>query len=157
MSAQDDIYQIQQLKYRYFRFLDQKKLDDLEQLLLPECTAAYHGGRYSAPDRATMMQFLRASIGKTNMLTLHQVHHPEIELLSATEASGIWYLHDIVIHLEHKTRLEGNGFYEDKYRKVNGEWKILHTGYFRTFDLMQPLGEVLEMHDGFAAGEFIPR
>lgn len=149
MPATDDIRAIEQLKFRYFRFLDQKKLDDLEQLLTEDCTASYHGGRYGAPDRATIMAFLRASIGQPRLLTMHQGHHPEIELVSDTEAVGKWYLHDIVIDLEGKTRLEGNGFYEDRYRKVNGEWKISHTGYHRTFDLKQPLGEVLELFNGF--------
>ena len=150
MSAVDETRAIDQLKFRYFRFLDQKKLDDLEQLLTEDCDASYHGGRYSAPDRATMMAFLRASIGMPRLLTMHHGHHPEIELISDTEAVGKWYLHDIVLDVEDKTRLEGNGFYEDRYRKVNGEWKICHTGYHRTFDIKQPMGEVLEMFNGFA-------
>lgn len=149
MSANDDIYAIQQLKYRYFRFLDQKKFDALEQLLHPTCTATYHGGRYSADDRAGLMAFLRGGMSNRNLLTLHQGHHPEIQLVSATEATGIWYLHDVVIDTVNRTRLEGNGFYEDRYRKVDGDWKIQHTGYRRTFDLKQPLGEVLELFNGF--------
>jgi predicted GH43/DUF377 family glycosyl hydrolase len=82
-------------------------------------------------------------------MTLHQGHHPEITLLSDSEASGIWYLHDIVINLVDNTKLEGNGFYDDRYRKIDGEWKISHTGYRRTFDIKQPLGEVLELFNGF--------
>ena len=151
MSAADEIRAIEQLKFRYFRLLDQKKLDELERLLTEDCTAAYHAGRYSAPDRATMMRFLRASIGQPRLLTMHQGHHPEIELQGDTEATGRWYLHDVVIDTEARTRLEGNGFYEDRYRKVNGEWLICHTGYRRTFELMQPLGEVLELYNGFEA------
>jgi hypothetical protein len=154
MNSRDEIEAIKQLKYRYFRCVDQKKLDELEQLLLPECSALYHGGRYGAPDRAGIMVFLRATLGKRSLLTMHHGHHPEIEILSDTEATGIWYLHDVVIDQEEKTRLEGNGFYEDRYRKVDGEWKIAHTGYHRTFDIKQPLGEVLELFDGFAAGDF---
>lgn len=149
MSAHQDIESIKQLKYRYFRLLDQKRFDDLEQLLLPECTASYHNGRYGNPDRATTLAFLRAYMSRTTLLSLHQGHHPEIELVSDTEATGRWYLHDIVIDLEEKTRLEGNGFYEDRYRKVDGHWFISHTGYRRSFDLKQPLGEVIEMFNGF--------
>ena len=39
---------------------------------------------------------------------------------------------------------------EDRYRKVNGEWKFLHTGYHRTFALTQPLGEVVDLYNAFA-------
>ena len=157
MNRQDEIEAIKQLKYRYFRFLDQKKLDQLEQLLTPDFTASYHNGRYGAPDRATVMGFLRKTIGQPHLLTLHQGHHPEITLVSDTEATGIWYLQDIVIDTREKSRLEGNGFYEDRYRKVNGEWRIAYTSYRRTFDIKQPLGEVLELFDGFAAGDFDER
>lgn len=149
-----EIESIQQLKYRYFRYLDQRQLDALEQLLVPDCTSAYHNGAYSHDNRDGIMAFLRGSIGSGNLLTLHQGHHPEIELLSDTEAQGFWYLQDIVIDKVKQTRLEGNGFYEDRYRKVNGEWKISHIGYKRTFDIRQPLGELLEFYDGFAEGAF---
>jgi hypothetical protein len=150
MSLRDDIYAIEQLKYRYFRFLDQKKMDDLEQLLLPECTASYHGGRHTAPNRTVLMEFLRRTIGSQRMVSMHHGHHPEITLQSDTEATGIWYLHDIVLDFIDQTRLEGNGFYEDRYQKVGDTWKILHTGYDRTFLLIQPLGEVVELFNGFA-------
>jgi hypothetical protein len=153
MPAQTDIDAIKALKYRYFRCVDRKQLDELEQLMLPDCAADYHGGRRGAPDRAANMAFLRATLGQRHLLTMHQGHHPEIELLSETEARGSWYLHDIVLNLKDKTRLEGNGFYEDRYRKVNGEWKIAHTGYERTFEIIQPLGEVLELFNGFAEAE----
>src|SRR5690606_29203823 len=123
VSNRDDIEAIKQLKYRYFRYVDQKKLDELEQLMLPECDATYHGGRYGAPNRDGIMQFLRATLGQRHLLTMHHGHHPEIDILSDTEATGVWYLHDVVIDPVEKTRLEGNGFYEDRYRKVNGEWK----------------------------------
>jgi hypothetical protein len=147
--TQRDIEAIKQLKYRYFRLLDQKRFDDLEQLLLPECTVSYHNGRYGHPDRASTIKFLRDFMSSTQVMTLHQGHHPEITLLNDDEASGIWYLHDIVINLADNTKFEGNGFYEDRYRKVGGEWRISHTGYRRTFDLKQPLGAVLELFNGF--------
>jgi SnoaL-like domain len=149
MNEQREIEAIKSLKYSYFRNVDQKNLDAIEQQLLPECSTAYHGGRYGNPDRATTMAFLRAALGP-QVLTLHQAHHPEIELLSATEARGRWYMHDIVINLQEHTRLEGNGFFEDRYRKVDGEWKFLHTGYHRTFALTQPLGQVVDLYNAFA-------
>lgn len=154
MSVETEIEAIRQLKYRYFRFLDQKKLDDLAGLLVPDCTSSYHNGRYSFSDRNGIIEFLRGTIGQPFLLTMHQGHHPEIELTSATEAKGAWYLNDVVLHTMKKRRLEGNGFIEERYRKVGGEWKIAHTGYRRTFELHQPLGQVLELYNGFEAGSF---
>lgn len=147
--SQADIEAIRNLKHRYFRLLDTKQFDALGELLLPDCTIKYHNGRYGSDGRAATIAFLNEAMSSDKILTLHQGHHPEITLLSETEATGIWYLHDIVINLYDNTKLEGNGFYEDRYRKVDGEWKIAHTGYRRTFDLKQPLGEVLELFNGF--------
>jgi hypothetical protein len=149
MTEQADIDAIKKLKYRYFRNVDQKNLDAIEQQLLPECSTSYHGGRYGNPDRASTIAFLRVALGP-HLLTLHQAHHPDIELLGNNEARGYWYMHDIVINLQDKTRLEGNGFFEDRYRKVDGEWKFLHTGYHRTFALTQPLGEVVDLYNAFS-------
>jgi hypothetical protein len=149
-----DIEAIKQLKYRYFRFLDQKRLVDLQALLLPECTASYHDGAYRFDDRDGIMAFLRLSVGNDTLLTLHQGHHPEIEFIADDEALGYWYLQDVVINKEKLTRMEGNGFYEDRYRRVNGEWKFAHTGYRRTYDIRQPLGELIEFYDGFECGAY---
>lgn len=151
MSRQEDIDAIKSLKYSYFRNVDRKQLDAIEKQMLPECSTSYHGGRYGNPDRASTIAFLREALGQ-HVLTLHQAHHPEIELHGENEASGRWYMHDIVINLRERTRLEGNGFFEDRYRKVDGEWKFLHTGYHRTFALTQPLGDV-DLYDAFAEGE----
>lgn len=147
-NEQRDIEAIKALKYEYFQHVDQKNLAAIEAQLLPECSTSYHGGRYGNPDRATTIAFLREALGK-HVLTLHQAHHPRIELHSETEASGRWYMHDIVINLRDRTRLEGNGFFEDRYRKVDGEWKFAHTGYHRTFALTQPLGEVTDLYNAF--------
>ena len=68
------------------------------------------------------------------MLSLHQGHHPEIEIIGETTAKAIWALQDYVIDLKRNTSLFGAGFYRDEYVKVNGEWKIKHTGYDRTFE-----------------------
>ncbi|NVK44006.1 MAG: nuclear transport factor 2 family protein [Oceanospirillaceae bacterium] len=154
MNSNENIQAIKQLKYRYFRLLDQKQLDQLAELMLPECTTDYHDGRYTYADRDSLINFLRGTIGRRNLMSMHHGNHPEIELLSDTEARATWYLHDIVIDLEHEIRLEGNGFYEDRYRRVDGHWYFAHTGYKRTFELVQPLGKVLELYNGFEAGAF---
>lgn len=154
MINNNDIEAIKQLKYRYFRLLDLKRFDELEQLMLPECTSDLRDGRHCHDNRDSLMAFLRESMGRHDLLSMHNGHHPEIEMIDDHEARGTWNMHDIVIDRQHDIRLEGNGFYEDRYRKVNGEWFIVHTGYKSTFELVQPLGKVLEFYNGFDAGTF---
>jgi SnoaL-like domain len=152
MSDADEIEAIRQLKYRYFRFLDQKRYDDLEELLLPDCTFSYHSGTYTYPNRDAAVAFLKERMHKPECLSLHQGHHPEITLVSPTEATGIWYLQDVVFFLDDRTRLDGNGWYDDRYVKVGGEWKIAHTGYDRSFEITTKLPDDAEVFNGFAEG-----
>jgi hypothetical protein len=41
---------------------------------------------------------------------------------------------DITVH--------GAAFYEDRYRKVDGRWRISHTGYKRTYEEIMPRGSI---------------
>ena len=152
MSDADEIESIRQLKYRYFRFLDQKRYDDLTELCIPECTFSYHSGTHSFPNREVAVAFLKERMHKPECLSLHQGHHPEITLLSASTATGIWYLQDVVFFLDERTRLEGNGWYEDRYVKVGPDWKIAHTGYDRSFEITTPLPDNALVFNGFAEG-----
>lgn len=135
---------IKRLKYRYVRSLDQKRWDDLAECLIPDATAAYGGGAYSFTGRDEILKFLRESLGPT-MITMHQVHQPEIELTSATTATGTWGLEDRVIMIDHKLTLRGAAFYSDSYVKLDGEWKIAHTGYERVFEEMEPRSDKITL------------
>jgi len=75
MTLEDlvQIRAIEELKYRYLRFLDLKMFDDLEATLTPDATASYGGGAYSFDDRASIMSFLRANMAREDMLTSHKV------------------------------------------------------------------------------------
>ena len=71
--------------------------------------------------------------------TSHRVHHPEIEFLSPTEATGTWAMEDVNVDNELDFYLTGAGFYEDQYVKIDDAWKIQHTGYKRTFETIMPM------------------
>jgi SnoaL-like domain len=67
------------------------------------------------------------------VITMHQVHHPEIELTGAGTARATWMLEDYVISLPGDWSIHGTALYHDEYVKIAGEWKIRHTGYQRIF------------------------
>jgi hypothetical protein len=59
--------------------------------------------------------------------TVHHGHTPEIELTSATTASGIWAMEDRLRWppLEDPSmQMNGFGHYHDTYDKTDGEWRI---------------------------------
>ena len=65
---------------------------------------------------------------------IHRGHHPEIDLTGETSARGTWALQDVVIETRFEITIRGAAFYEDEYVKRDGAWRILHTGYKRTYE-----------------------
>ena len=129
-----EIESIKQLKARYFRALDSKDWELMKSCLAENCVAKYDGGKYSFEGREGIVECFSSYMDDPKLIFLHQGHHPEITILNESEATGIWYLQDIVISLENNTTLRGAGFYHDKYIKINNNWLISSTGYERTFE-----------------------
>ena len=125
---------IKQLKARYFRTMDTKDWDGMRQMFTDDVvidTTESGGDVVGGAD--AFIAFLQEAIG--DAVTVHQGHMPEIELTSATTATGIWALHDIVIWPS-GIRLDGYGHYHETYEKVDGDWRIasskltrLHTDF----------------------------
>lgn len=132
-----EIEAIRQLKYRYIRAIDEKLWDLMEECFVPEATCSYSGGKYAFEGRDAILKFLTDSMDKPTFLSSHRVHHPEIVLTGETSARGTWALDDYVIEEEYGVTIHGAAFYRDEYVKVDGAWKIKHTGYERTFEQMQ--------------------
>jgi hypothetical protein len=131
-----EIEAIKRLKYTYCRCLDEKRWDALAECFTADATAAYSDGRYSFASRDAIMQFMHDALGGHNMVTVHRVHQPEIDLTSATTATGIWGLDDVVIETNANIVIRGTAFYRDEYVKLGGAWKIKHTGYQRIYEEM---------------------
>jgi len=140
-----EIEQIHQLKYRYVRFIDTKRWDDLATLFTPEATASYGGGAVTCADRAAILEFLTTSMADESMLTSHKVHHPEIALTGPAAATGVWALDDVVVLGELGMTVRGASYYDDRYVKVDGAWLIAHTGYKRVFEEIEPRRDDLKL------------
>jgi len=145
-----DIEAIRQLKYAYFRLLDSKRFAELGELLAEDASTAYQSGELTHQGRAAVVTFLEESLGDTGIITMHNGHHPEITVQSATTATGRWYLEDRVIVPAHDFELHGTALYEDRYVKVDDRWRIAHTGYDRIFEEHRRYssGEVLSIRAG---------
>jgi hypothetical protein len=137
-----DIHAIQQLKHRYLRCLDQKGWEELATCFTDDAHASYGGGAKELDGREAIMTFLTESMGSTGMLTSHRCCQPEIELLGDGEATGTWALEDVVIHQDFGVTIHGASFYEDRYVKRDGEWRIATTGYKRTYEEIWPRSSV---------------
>jgi hypothetical protein len=134
VSTVDDLEAIRQLKARYFRTLDTKDWAGFRAVFTDDVRIDTSESGGEVVDGAdTFLDYLRTVLDGTT--TVHQGHMPEIELTSATTATGIWALHDIVIWPT-GMRLDGYGHYHETYEKVGDAWRIrsskltrLHTDF----------------------------
>lgn len=134
-----ELERIKRLKYAYFRCLDQKRWDEMLDLFTPDATAAYSGGRYHYEGREAIVDFMRTNMSSDSFHTSHRVHHPEIELVEPDRATATWAMEDTNVDTALDFYLTGAGFYDDRYVRVDGEWRIEHTGYKRTFETVMPM------------------
>lgn len=133
-----EVHLIEQLKFRYLRYLDLKMWPELEALFTPDATASYGGGAYTLEGRDAIMEFLRDAMARTTMLTSHKAHHPEITITGPSTAEGTWALEDRVVDTEFAITISGAAYYADHYVKDSGTWLIAQTGYKRIYEEIQP-------------------
>lgn len=137
-----DIEAIKQLKHSYFRCIDTANFEELAEKLHDDVYVHFIGGTYewkldgkAAYLGAVTNAFNRQAIGH------HNAHHPEIQIISDTEATGIWYLADNMWQLDSKYFTTGTAIYWDRYLKVDGRWLIRETRYRRVYELNSVLPE----------------
>jgi len=145
-----EIESICHLKYAYFRLLDLKRFTELGELLTEDATTAYQSGELRHNGREAIVTFLQESLGDPGIVTMHNGHHPEIVLVDDTNATGRWYLEDRVVVPAHDFELHGTALYDDRYEKVEGTWRISHTGYDRIYEehIRYSSGEVRSIRAG---------
>jgi uncharacterized protein (TIGR02246 family) len=118
----DDVEAIKQLKARYFRTMDTKDWAAMRRLFADDVvmdTTDSGGGVVTGAD--SFMEVLVPTLA--DAVTVHHGHMPEITLISASTATGVWALHDEIVWPD-GTTMRGDGHYHEAYVKVDGEWRI---------------------------------
>ncbi len=140
-----DIEKIKQLKARYFRALDTNDWPLFGACLSHDCIANYSDGRLVREGREAIVEFMAKHMTGPTLLSMHHGHTPEIEIIDENNATGIWYLNDMVMDFKSNTQLTGAAIYSDEYVRIEGEWQISKTGYSRTFEYFQPISKDLKI------------
>ena len=76
-----DIEAIKKLKAKYWRCIDKKLWDELEDCFVEDAVADY-GKNLNFQGRKAIIQFLKDNLGSDSVITVHQGHNPEIEITS---------------------------------------------------------------------------
>jgi len=120
-----EVEAIKRLKARYFRLMDTKEWLPFSQVFTDDVVVDVSHDKHAPGDtirgRANVVDFIRKAVGKA--VTVHHGHMPEIELLSPTEARGIWAMSDYV-EFRPSRGIRGYGHYHEEYRKEGGKWRI---------------------------------
>jgi hypothetical protein len=133
-----DIEAIKQLKARYFRCVDTMDLEGWLDVFTDDASLVYAREIFTSK---TVEQTMFKVEGKkaikdywisntTRLQSAHHGHMPEIEIISDTEAKGIWAMEDIVEFTD--SILHGYGHYWETYRKAGGKWRIATLRLTRT-------------------------
>jgi hypothetical protein len=122
-------------KARYCRLMDTKRWTEWGMLFTNDATldvsedVTPEMGPQVLHGRAAIVAQVRGVVDTAR--TTHQVHSPEINLTSASTATGIWAMHDVVVWPEGAVRpvpglnsLTGFGHYHETYELAGGEWRI---------------------------------
>ncbi|NQT48536.1 MAG: nuclear transport factor 2 family protein, partial [Chloroflexi bacterium] len=91
-AIKQDIEAIKRVKYKYFRCLDSKLWDEMKECFTEDATTDYRSGTWTFQGVDAIVQFLEESLLHQN--SVHQGHHPEIEITSDTTARGVWSFND---------------------------------------------------------------
>ena len=117
----EDIEAIKRLKAKYWRCIDLKLWQELEDCFSEDVIVDY-GPDMQFRGRKAVLNFFREVLGTSSVITVHAGYGAEIEILSDTTAKGVWALNDRVI-TEPSSSMKGWAHYEDEYIKEDGKWK----------------------------------
>jgi hypothetical protein len=130
------IESIRRLKAAYFRCMDTKNWIELAGLFTADATFDVRGAlempksedAYAAEPvisgRAAIVDYVRT--GLAPLVSVHHGHMPEIEIISATLAKGLWAMSDLLVvpkggpfHI-----FRGYGHYRETYVREGAVWRI---------------------------------
>jgi hypothetical protein len=113
---------IKNLKARYFRYVDTQDWEAFGQIFTEDVHVQIDTRVYEGRE-----DWVRHTAGfLSGGVSFHHGHMPEIEILSADEATGVWTLFDRVEPLPETSRraFSGYGRYWEHYRRFENGWMI---------------------------------
>ena len=127
LTALEDIDAIRQLKARYLRACDLKKVDEIRDTFLPAPIRIAYQNFPIFTDRDEFLKVYQQMACQEGVYDIHHATNGEIELTGADEATGKWSLNFRTILLANRSVTRLAVEYEDIYRKRDGRWFIAET------------------------------
>ena len=148
----EDIDAIRQLKARYLHACDRKQIAAIRDCFANGKVMIDYGAIGSFDSREDFLAVYQEKACRPNIIDMHHSHNGQIEWLSTEEATGTWDLFFHQIDTETGTLIQLGGYYEDRYGRENGEWKMLETKFVVTSTQVSSVagGELKALFSGVA-------
>ncbi len=118
----EDIEAIRNLKAKWWYSIDHKLWDEVGNCVA-EDVVLHNPSYYTIEGRKTLVEFLKKRLDAA-IVTVHQGHHHEIEIMSETTARAKWAVRDQIVDSKANTVFKGRYYYDDDFVKENGRWKL---------------------------------
>jgi hypothetical protein len=130
IRALENIEAIKKLKAKYWRCLDRKLWDEMNDCFAEDAVAQYRPDT-KLEGRKAIVEFLRQELWQNTVFSTHRGHNPEIEMTGDETAKGTWALWDYIVRPN--TEFGGWSYYEDEYVKEKDGWRIKSLMLIRIF------------------------
>lgn len=120
---------IKQLKARYLTACDRKQADVLRDCFPDRPVVIDYGPVGSFDHRDGLVGIFQKIACNDHVFDIHLGANPQIQLVDATHAHGVWGLYFFQIDAATNKMMQLAGYYDDRYELIDGAWKIVETRF----------------------------
>lgn len=141
LSRLEDTEAIRVLKARYFFSCDRKDPQAVRDCFAPGPVSIDYGRIGVFNDREQLVDVFTQLGCHDHIVEMHHGLNPQIVVADAAHAHGTWGVYYHMINTRDRTVTQLGAYYEDEYRKLDGQWKISATRCTVTSTLVMDLAE----------------
>jgi hypothetical protein len=132
IAALEDLAAIERLKYDYFFFCDHKQPNNMRECFAEGDVYIDYGRIGTFTNREQLVDIFSQLACAEHIVEMHHAQNPRIDLIDGTHAKGLWSLYYFMIDTKQNIATQLGGYYDDKYQKIAGQWKITATTFHVT-------------------------
>lgn len=129
---------IRELKHRYLNACDLKDVAAIRDCFASGAVLIDYGPLGVFHDREPFLALYSELACVPRVIDLHHAANPQIDYQDPDNAQARWALHYQNRDAETGVTRQLGGFYQDRYRRVAGQWRIVETVFRGHFEVMRP-------------------
>jgi len=121
LQVLEDVESIKKLKARYTLAVDARDTEGVVSLFTAD--AVWDGGSFGRYEGADAIRAFFRAVPEQLSFFVHYVSNPLIEV-DGNRATGSWYLLEPCTFAKGDRAVWGSARYDERYRRVGGDWKF---------------------------------